>query len=344
MTCTQSQILLDAYADAELGHITAFRVRRHLAGCPACAAQLDAVQRLNASVHAWRDIPAPAALEGRIVSVLPQTASAPPPRDRRVARRAAVGLAGIAAAIGTGFWLLPGQPGRPAVAFAEVEQAMQNVQTVSWRTTVQGDKKSGDKLMPGALTFTTWLRRNPAASATTNYANTSSMPITMDDTFPIRTLQDKRGIFCLTRKDCVVTPAHSSVDQRVTRQIESLTQLPKDISVSCSLPGQLPTTVTNFHQENVIVDGQNQIRFDRDLKTTWPEGFGKNIYRLVHVIDWVNMDTHRLVRVEMHLTEDTTGIKPFTTLVKDQFQYNTSSPPGVFDWSPPQGAKVEHQK
>ena len=114
MNCTQSQILLDAYADAELGRVTAFRVRRHLAGCAACAAQLAGIQRLNISVHTWRDASAPAALEGRIAAALPQTAPVPMPlRDRRIARRAAVGLAGVAATTAAGFWLLPGQPGPP---------------------------------------------------------------------------------------------------------------------------------------------------------------------------------------------------------------------------------------
>ncbi len=346
MTCTKIQPLLEAFADHDLSALTQWRVRRHLPHCPACTVELAELDALTARVHAWHNVPAPAGLEARIAATLP--AAAPVPTQLPV-RRAAVGLAGFAAALAAAFWLVPGQPGRPTVAFADVERAMQQVQTVSWRTTVKartivnGEEKPGDKSKPYTITNTTWLRRNPAAIAMTNYSLTYAVPITPNDNLTVKILQDERGEFHLRENECIVMPTHTPISQRVTKQIESLTQPPQATGASVSLPGQAKAVVTSFHQENVRVAGQNQTRFDRDVKTTWPEGFGKNKYRLVHVIDWVSSDTHRLVRVETRLTEDTTGVKPFTTLVEDHFQYNTPAPPNVFDWSPPPGMKIRHK-
>lgn len=351
MTCTKVQPLLEAFADNDLSALTQWRVRRHLTHCPACTAELAEIDALAARVRAWQNLPAPAGLEARIAARLPAAA---PASARPPMRRAAVGLTGFAAALAAAFWLVPGQPGRPTVAFAEVEQAMQNVQTVSWRTTIEartievstivnGEEKPADKSKPYTITNTSWLRRNPAAIAMTNYALTYAVPVKPDDNLIVKILQDERGKFRLTQNECIVTPAHTPISQRVTKQIESLTQPPQPTGASVSLPGQAKAIVTSFHQENVIVDGEKQIRFDRDVKTTWPESFGKNKYRLVHVIDWVSSDTHRLVRVETRLTEDTTGVKPFSTLVQDHFQYNMPPPPGVFDWSPPPGMKIRHK-
>src|SRR5687768_14319806 len=53
MACEHLQ-LLDAYVDGELSPAEAERVGHHVAGCPACAAELDAlraVTRLMASVR-----------------------------------------------------------------------------------------------------------------------------------------------------------------------------------------------------------------------------------------------------------------------------------------------------
>ena len=79
MTCDQTQPLLEAFADGELGWGTAWRVRRHLAGCEACAAELAEIRRLDARVRAWRDMPAPAHLQSQIAAALPPAPRCPCP-------------------------------------------------------------------------------------------------------------------------------------------------------------------------------------------------------------------------------------------------------------------------
>jgi anti-sigma factor RsiW len=93
---------LAAYADGETGHIRRFLLRRHIARCPSCLAELEALQsvrdalRTNLTFHR-----APPALAMRIASALPR--EAPPPIVRPTLPRfgfagsaLAGGLAGIA--------------------------------------------------------------------------------------------------------------------------------------------------------------------------------------------------------------------------------------------------------
>jgi anti-sigma factor RsiW len=89
------QRLLSAYSDRQLGPVRRFLVGRHIARCPSCLAQLEAMQalrtalRTNLTVHR-----APPGLAVRIGSALPR--EAPPPVTRR--RRLHFGVAGSAMA------------------------------------------------------------------------------------------------------------------------------------------------------------------------------------------------------------------------------------------------------
>jgi anti-sigma factor RsiW len=88
--------LLPAYADRQAGPIRRFLLNRHIARCPTCLAELEAIQamrmalRTNLPVHR-----APPALAMRIASALPR--EAPPPVRRRSFR---AGFAGAAMAGG----------------------------------------------------------------------------------------------------------------------------------------------------------------------------------------------------------------------------------------------------
>ena len=86
MNHDRARRLLPAYADRQIGPIRRFLLGRHIARCPSCLAELEAMQamrtalRTNLTVHR-----APPALAMRIGSALPR--EAPPP-----VRRAAVAL------------------------------------------------------------------------------------------------------------------------------------------------------------------------------------------------------------------------------------------------------------
>jgi anti-sigma factor RsiW len=103
MTCDEAEILLHALLDGELDAGHAREVEDHIAGCPACAAQLKAYREMSTAI-AGADLhyAAPASLRRRIEAALPQTQTPiPMPSRRSVLRGFAMGSA-VSAIAATG--------------------------------------------------------------------------------------------------------------------------------------------------------------------------------------------------------------------------------------------------
>ena len=80
MECDEARDLLDAYADNALELAEAARLNRHLQGCAACRAELDAIRGLGHALRAQAPYHrAPDALRQRVRAALPQAAAAPLP-------------------------------------------------------------------------------------------------------------------------------------------------------------------------------------------------------------------------------------------------------------------------
>jgi anti-sigma factor RsiW len=72
--------LLSPSVDGELGWFRRWRLARHLAGCPSCAAKLEALQAMQGAIRATLTRHrAPPALAQRIGNMLPRESMAPPP-------------------------------------------------------------------------------------------------------------------------------------------------------------------------------------------------------------------------------------------------------------------------
>lgn len=318
MTCDQMQPLLEAFADGELGWGTGWRVRRHLAACPACASELAELRQLSARVRAWRDVPAPAGLQGRLAVALP---SAPPvslPRHPALARRAAVGLAGLAAAA-VAFSLLPGQPSRPTIALADVEQAMQQVKTVSYKFNFISYDASGK--VSGDAPAQDWLRRTPPAIAR-HYQKFSEWD-----------LDDERGQLSYNpqKNTYLKHPAMPDFKQQVGRQIRRLTEPPSNTDAPL---GNVHLTMTPWRRSKAIWNGQNCWKFDQTVSRPSVDSWGMSI--------WVDPKTLHIVRIEApHYS--LTGRLLYLAVFSD-FQYNQTPPPNVFDWSPPSSARPYNLK
>ncbi len=339
MTCDQIQPLLDAFTAHELGWGTAWRVRRHLAACPACTAELAEIHRLDSRVRAWRDVPAPAHLQSRIAAALPSAPPVSAPRRRPVtARRVAVGLVGMAAAGAAFFWLTPGQPGRPTMAFADVEQAMEQVQTVSWDETMMF-YRAGHPVERSASRWTKWLRRNPPALA----SNGGFQDVRFQD------VEDARGD--LTR----IAPGRyvvfklrdrrdGSIATKVEAHIREITQ-PQNAQppIGHGLLGAGADRVefSPTRQRHVTLDGQDRILFTRDQDMISVSRDKSENHSYFHIKVWADPITHRVVRIEAHSPDGGGKTGPDEmVLTRNNFHYNQTPPPGVFDWSPPLGAKI----
>jgi anti-sigma factor RsiW len=81
MNHNHARKLLSAYADHQIGPIRRFWLGRHIAACPSCLAELEALQALRSAVRTNLTVHrAPPALAMRIGSALPREA---PPSPRR---------------------------------------------------------------------------------------------------------------------------------------------------------------------------------------------------------------------------------------------------------------------
>ena len=99
MTCDEARILLHALIDGELDAGHAREVEDHIAGCPACAAELAAWREMSKAVAgAGLRYTAPPALRRRIEAALPQARA---PNRRAVLRGFAMGSA-VSAIAATG--------------------------------------------------------------------------------------------------------------------------------------------------------------------------------------------------------------------------------------------------
>ncbi len=218
---------------------------------------------------------------------------------------------------------------------------MQQVQTVTWRTEVQADSGSSSKPNGFKMAYTNWLRRDPPAIAMTDYdasAPYQGLPVHN----PIKDLVDDRGGFILYKDECDLLPTlKESAQQRVDSQLRGFTEMTQ-VTPFIAEGEQAQPKMTNFRQQSVTVDGQRQVRFDRDFRTVL--GNSQTVRLSIHMTDWVDSKTRRLARVEMHVSKDPherqQTMTVFRLLVMDHFQYDQAPPKGVFDWSPPAGVRV----
>jgi len=329
MTCDQTQPLLEAFAGGELGWRTAWRVRRHLAGCAACAAQLAEIRQLDARARAWRDVPAPAGLGGRIAAALPSAppALSAPPRRMRVTRRAAVGLAGTAAVAAAFFWLLPGQPGRPTIAFADVVKAMANVNVMAWTdsSTIYGENK---KVVSQGVTQV-WMRHNPPAYARINLPG----PFQPERS---QTLEDQRGLMDILPKNKYI----------LSRDRNNIPGLVKAYASFFVAPLALLESTSSSKGEKVTLNGQSVLKFAgvRHLYGSFPNTTALPQHRVpidLEVTLWIDPATKRVVQMA---ERSTTNGKPVDTGVQTQIRYDETPPPNTFDVVPPPGAKFYDQR
>ena len=348
MTCQHIEPQLNALADRELNPWQAARVRRHVAACPACAAEYADIQRLDASVQAWRDAPAPFTLGARIAAALPLSAACQTRPRTFPLRPAAVGLAGIAATIAAILWFLPGQPGQPTLAYADVERAMQQVQIVSWKSHLIVTDANWYPLAnqkPAGSGSVTWLRRSPPAIAT----------IGQPDGF--RNLEDKRGSLQRTAQgNYVVFPPPKQGEKGLADTVESLIKGVTEEPMLPTVPHpayDVSSRITNRQQQSVMLSGQRRILFTYDERIIVYAimSHGREVFPethlFIHSSTWADPTTHLVTRIEtrrwvnyVYTKKQFSQPNQRMIYIDSDFRYNQVPPPVIFDWSPPKGANV----
>ena len=344
MTCDQVRPLLEAFAAHELGWGTAWRVRRHLAACPACASELAETRRLDAHVRAWRDVTAPVGLQSRIAATLPVTAPTATPRRPVVVRRTAVGLAGMAAAGVAFFWLVPGQPGQPTIAYADVERAMASVKIMGWTDEVTFYNVDGTVRKHGIRKV--WVRANPPAIADIRYPTQSQARQT-------QSLEDEHGEAELNLEgQYIIRDDQHKVTDEVQRYLLQRAQPMNELAapgsdLSGSPYGSEKLKVLAW--ERTTLHGQSVIKFVSTSKFSsrypaYPPGPPPehDVAAVGTETVWIDSRTHRVVQSETHA--ETEQGKPIYDMKEYNVSYDRMPPPGIFDHFPPSGVAVKDRR
>lgn len=294
MTCNQSQ--LNALADGELDIWAAARLRRHLRTCPACAEEYEAIQNLGIQMQAWHDVTAPAGLEARIASVLPQARAAT--ARRRLAWRPLAAMAVAAMVFAAIALFMPGQPGQPAIAFADVEQAMQDIKTAHWVSVWVPYDRGGRAGRSRQTEF--WARLHPPAVVRFALPDTTA-----------------RG---QTRRPVVWFISSSPDPAPFLLHIISESTLAPD-----ARPGPGISRIP-WRGERTALGGRPMIRFHRE--TTGRLSSGTDMESV-----WADPVTHRVIRSEHRYINRYTG-RTTSVNTLENFQYDVRAPSGTFDVKP----------
>lgn len=342
MTCEQCERQLNALADGALPPLRAWQIRRHLAQCPACARAYAEIVQIGSEARAWRTTAPPAALAVRIALALPPQTSRmentamilerPLARPRRTAPRLIFAAVLCAAALAL-LALWPGSPGRPNVALADVERAVDQVNTVT-ATCATTRYVTAD--MPVTEVTHNWIRRNPPAIASVPAPSLSKPQNLIQTNMSQQNLWDERGEFTheiagtqmSMNIDYMIDTGARLTPSRMRGTLEALLNPSRTKS-------QNGIEVTPAQSEPARLEGHQVLRLVRHVSyANKPEDI---LFTETYYIDPITL---RPIRIEFQgITAKTR--KPYSTSVVTNFRYNAIPPSGVFDWSPPKGSRVE---
>ena len=338
MNCDNARQQLNALADGEFPPWAAWRLRRHLAHCPACASELVAISQLTRRVRAWRDVPAP-------VEQTKKWRPAVPPMWSRPAWRPAAVFVGGCAVFAAASLLLPGQPARPTITFADVQRAMRRVNVVRYRhsETMYEDLHDRRGLPAGRrLTYqrSGWIsvRLNPPATASDTKIFDVAQPYREVQTL----VSGKVDIyFDKTRRTFSVHKGYSGMPALVEDKINDFTAPADYTNIVFASPG---VKVPPIKTERTELNGRSVWKF---VRYGFPDGATSGTPGQLEAMEkagnakveyiWADPNTSLVLQVE---TMQMTNGRPWQIMLDKDFRYNEALPPGTFDLMPARGVNI----
>lgn len=328
MTCETARPQLEAFYDRELTVWRAWSLRRHLAGCPACAAQVHSLRRLD-TLLATADPARRAAVTTPFLL---------PFRRMRLSLALTGSIAASLLTLALLLWL-PGQPGRPTIAFADVEQAMQNVQTAAWsETDTFYDRSDGSKT--NTLVTQAWVRLNPPA-----YARRILPTQVLTDYDRSLTNDQGRITYSSRSRKYMIDRTNTTPGPEMQRQVHNLIlgQVLAPTSAAIRVPSRNAFAVISpWQMDTDRVGGRRLLRFRRTVRPRPITSVVKPSMRAAPIDEtvWADPRTHFVARVERRIYDAWHPERLLQVAVLAEYRYNVTPPPGVFDLTPPPGAKV----
>ena len=311
---------LTGFAAGDLSRLRAGRFRRHLGGCADCRAAWEATRSLWSQAGALRTLPVPGGLPDRVYATVAATQPAHDGPLRSSWRPAAI-FAGGCAAVAAVALLLPGQPARPTVTYADVERAMQTVNILHCVQDFSEYNRHGNLVQQSSTQI--WLR----LAAPANLLRIHDSHFSRDAQRHISImLTDQRGMirYDPTNATYYIDDVHREPNMGETSaHVQSLIrQMTDPGNTSWPHPMASATVVSTTHGLDRL-DGKTVLKF-------------VYVTPLFRKTVWADSKTFRLVQMKTEFA--TTGKD---TLLLHRFQYDVQPPPGTFDWSPPPGAHIK---
>lgn len=228
---------------------------------------------------------------------------------------------------------------QPANVFADGQKATGQIQIVSWKThyivTDVHWQPLAQKQAPGP-DVVMWVRRNPPAAATIGQPH------------GFLSLDEGHGSMERTAQGNYLWKPNNKQQEKnfprgVEEQIESLTQVSMTPSSTSDPHRSVYTIVTNPRQQSVLRDGRREVLFtdNEEIVVRINKHIPEMHYFQQHNT-WVDPVSHLVTRTESRNWGDKMSgqFNQRQVVVWDNFHYNQSPPPGVFDLSLPPGVNV----
>jgi hypothetical protein len=286
------------------------------------------------------------------IAAEPIATTAKPTKGRVPAvRRWAFG--GVAAAVAIGgiaFFALPGTPGQPTVAFAQVEAAMAQVRTATWTETVSEslalypDGRYEIRLRP--QTATVWARLEPPTIARRTTAEVRHIA-NATETYQI---SNRKGQLSYNRFASGIPASPMlgpTAEQTPQERVHSLILFNRPIGANGNDEWieKQPYESQRIKREawksqSIIWNGQNALRFEnrftiedknpKDTTKRWKQSGEEWVF-------WVDPKTYRILRREIKTLYSYGDRKVFLHRNNENFVYDRTPPQGIFDIKPPVG-------
>ncbi len=282
--------------------------------------------KLDAHLQTWRDVTPPPYLKNRIAAAV-----APRPRLYWRPLLAAGICAGL---IISAFLTWPGSPVQPAPAFAEVQKAMQAVESMSYTWVVESKYSDG---IVEQETGQYWLSRYPPTYAWESVARLPGKELQMKElsdekqTIAFKQFQGKPG-------NWEVRPQIAGFPRDVERRLLVYTQPGKDDPRDTeALRTKYNTVLPPWQTSEAVLNGQpvwvfsRTFRFDPKKPKEQQHGIRTDESTVLRL--FADTRSHRVLRREM-LTIYFNN-KWYRRSTATDFHYNEPAPPGLRDIHPP---------
>jgi hypothetical protein len=305
--------------------LVAGRLRRHLKHCPHCAVELKEITSMLAAAKP-KEAVASKSLADKTRGALPLS----PSQERKLRSLGLVG--GVALAAGaTLLFAVPGGPLRPTPSFAQVEAAMEKIQTVHWTETMTvkgmwafgakgGHVVDADKVSSTRV-YDCWAQLEPSRLVR------RLVPKETEDLSDERTFIDYEKVWDYRKTKysltymLIPTSLALKVPPHKNNVIDQIVLPTDDLQRTETVNGgsvPLKVIYSPWKQTEESLSGRRALKFTRQVTT-----LRKSDKRIKTVIVWVTPETMRVVRRE--------EVDSFSHRIAENFHYNATPPAGALE-------------